>query len=203
MGPPAGNQGAKVWVATGPHRRAGDPPLKKRRSLTPNKGAKAPHAADAPTREGEVRTHKPLTYNPQTQGKINFKPLEILGMLIARVDAMPMEMLSLGNCTYQGKLSNERQVDLRQLYGEFKQEEGRQWLEADPRRKQYLADQRERVARETNEANKQTDAAKQTLEQGYNLALQDVVDAVCPLASQKSDSHDEEDEDPLFRGRRG
>ena len=84
--------------------------------------------------EGAVRTQKPQQLNLQVQGKQNFKPLELLGMLIARVDARPMEMYSLGNCTYQGKFSNERIADLRQIYSELKQEEGRLWLEADPKR---------------------------------------------------------------------
>ena len=113
----------------------------------------------------------------------NFKPLELLGLLLARVDALPMELLSLGNCTYQGKFSDERLADLRQIYSELKQEEGRQWLEADPKRKQYLAEQHEHVAREEAKATKQSEQADQTLAEGTDLALQDIADVVCPLAS--------------------
>ena len=124
-------------------------------------------------------------------------------VLIARVDAMPMEMYSLGNCTYQGKYSGERMADLRQIYSELKQEEGRLWLEADPRRQQYLAEKQQRVAWENAKAIKQSEQADQALVEGTDLALQDIVDAVCPLASTQTDSREEEDEDPLFKGKRG
>ena len=71
-----------------------------------------------------------------------------MGMLIARVDGLSMEMLTLGSCTYQGDLSEGAVVDLRQSHGKFKVEEGRLWFEAQPHRKQYLEAQQGRVVRE-------------------------------------------------------